>query len=51
MKLLDEINQQGTTVLVVTHNKDLVDQFHKRVITMRRGIISRDVEEGFYHED
>ena len=33
MKLLDEINQQGTTVLVVTHNKDLVDQFHKRVIT------------------
>ena len=51
MKLLDEINQQGTTVLVVTHNKDLVDQFHKRVITMRRGIISRDVEEGIYHED
>jgi len=51
MKLLDEINQQGTTVLVVTHNKELVDQFHKRVITMRRGIISRDVEEGFYHED
>ncbi|MBR2653664.1 MAG: cell division ATP-binding protein FtsE [Lachnospiraceae bacterium] len=51
MKLLDEINQQGTTVLVVTHTKDLVDQFHKRVITMRRGIISRDVEEGFYHED
>ena len=51
MKLLDEINQHGTTVLVVTHNKDLVDQFHKRVITMRRGIISRDVEEGFYHED
>ena len=51
MKLLDEINQQGTTVLVVTHNKELVDQFHKRVITMRRGIISRDVEEGIYHED
>ena len=48
MKLLDEINQQGTTVLVVTHNKSLVDQFHKRVITMRGGIISRDVEEGLY---
>ena len=51
MKLLDEINQQGTTVLVVTHNKDLVDQLHEGVITMRSGIISRDVEEGFYHED
>ena len=48
MKLLDEINKQGTTVLVVTHNKDLVDKFHKRVVTMRRGIISRDVEEGLY---
>ena len=50
MKLIDEINHQGTTVLVVTHNKELVDQFKKRVIMMRRGTIARDVEEGGYIE-
>lgn len=50
MKLLEEINAQGTTVLVVTHNKELVDQFKKRVITMRHGTIAHDVEEGGYIE-
>ena len=50
MKLIDEINHQGTTVLVVTHNKELVDQFKKSVIMMRRGTIARDVEEGGYIE-
>jgi cell division transport system ATP-binding protein len=50
MKLLEEINSRGTTVLVVTHNKELVDQFKKRVITMRRGTIAHDVEEGGYIE-
>ncbi|MCR5294146.1 MAG: cell division ATP-binding protein FtsE [Lachnospiraceae bacterium] len=50
MNLLQKINDNGTTVLVVTHNRELVDMFHKRVITMRRGIISSDVEEGKYHE-
>ena len=50
MKLLEDINARGTTVLVVTHNKELVDMFQKRVITMRRGRIARDVEEGGYHE-
>ena len=46
MNLLQKINDNGTTVLVVTHNRELVDMFHKRVITMRRGIIASDVEEG-----
>lgn len=50
MNLLQKINDNGTTVLVVTHNRELVDMFHKRVITMRRGIIASDVEEGKYHE-
>jgi len=50
MKLLEEINERGTTVLVVTHNRELVNMFQKRVITMDRGIIARDVEEGGYHE-
>ncbi len=50
MKLLEQINDNGTTVLVVTHNKELVDQMKKRVITMRRGTIAHDVEEGGYIE-
>ena len=49
MKLLENINEtRGTTVLVVTHNKELVNSFKKRVITMRRGVIANDVEEGEY---
>ena len=48
MKLLDEINEGGTTVLVVTHNRELVNQFRKRVITMKRGLIAHDEEEGEY---
>ncbi len=51
MKLFEEINERGTTVLVVTHNRELVDQFHKRVITMRSGVIALDEEEGVYHYD
>ncbi|MDD3339326.1 MAG: cell division ATP-binding protein FtsE [Lachnospiraceae bacterium] len=50
MKLLEEINERGTTVLVVTHNKELVNTFKKRVITMRRGVIAHDEEEGEYIE-
>ncbi len=50
MKLIEQINHSGTTVLVVTHNKELVNQFQKRVIMMRNGTIARDVEEGGYIE-
>lgn len=50
MKLLEEINERGTTVLVVTHNKELVNTFKKRVITMRKGVIASDEEEGEYIE-
>ena len=48
--LIEDINKRGTTVLVVTHNKELVNQFQKRVITMRKGRIARDEEEGGYIE-
>ena len=50
MKLIENINLRGTTVLVVTHNKDLVNQFKKRVIAMKQGAIAGDVEEGGYIE-
>ena len=38
MKLLDEINKQGTTVVAVTHNMEIVERMQKRVITMKKGI-------------
>ena len=50
-KLLEEINERGTTVLVVTHNREIVNSFRKRVITMRKGVIVSDEEEGGYLED
>ncbi len=46
MKLLDEINQRGTTVLVVTHNLDIVKAMGKRVITLKKGIVVSDEPEG-----
>ncbi|NCB94457.1 MAG: cell division ATP-binding protein FtsE [Clostridia bacterium] len=51
MKLLEEINERGTTVLVVTHNREIVNTFKKRVITMRKGVIVSDEQEGEYLED
>ncbi|HIU76325.1 MAG TPA: cell division ATP-binding protein FtsE [Candidatus Pelethocola excrementipullorum] len=51
MKLLEEINARGTTVLVVTHNREIVNSMKKRVIRMRKGVVVSDEEEGVYHED
>ena len=52
MKLLEEINDRGTTVIVVTHNKEIVNSMKKRVVTMRKGVIISDEEEGEYrYED
>jgi len=52
MKLLEEVNEKGTTVLVVTHNREIVNAMKKRVITMNRGVIVSDEEEGGYlYED
>lgn len=42
MHLLEEINKKGTTVLVVTHNQEIVDKMKKRVITMHKGVITSD---------
>lgn len=49
MRLLDEINKRGTTVLVVTHNREIVDAMKKRVITMHKGVITSDKQKGGYH--
>lgn len=51
MKLLEEINQRGTTVLVVTHNLDIVKTMKKRVITMKKGVVVSDERMGGDNED
>lgn len=47
MHLLEEINRRGTTVVVVTHNREIVDQMQKRVITVKNGIIVSDQKGGY----
>ena len=51
MKLLEEINEAGTTVLVVTHNREIVNAMKKRVITMNKGVIISDEKEGSYIDE
>lgn len=48
MKLLEEINERGTTVLVVTHNMEIVKLMKKRVITVQKGVIVSDSKKGDY---
>lgn len=48
MELLDDVNKLGTTVIVVTHNPDVVDEMKKRVIVMQKGKILSDMVEGGY---
>lgn len=51
MKLLEEINEKGTTVIVVTHNLEIVKVMKKRVITVKKGVIVSDSERGDDNED
>ena len=48
MQILEQINEKGITVIVSTHDRDIVDYFRKRVITMEQGQIVRDVQAGTY---
>ena len=49
MLLLEQINALGTTVLVVTHEADMVDRFHKRVIAINEGQIISDGMDGYFN--
>lgn len=51
MMLLQEVNKTGTTVVVVTHNNDIVDMMQKRVITLHEGDLIRDEQKGGYQYD
>ncbi len=48
MDLLLEINKRGTTIVMATHNKSIVDQMRRRVIAMDGGRITRDEQKGVY---
>lgn len=51
MKLLNAINEQGTTVIVATHDKEVVDSMQKRVIRLEQGRIVSDIQRGRYMND
>lgn len=48
VKLLEKINELGTTVLLATHDKDIINDLERRVITLDRGRIIRDEKKGKY---
>ncbi len=49
MTLLQMINDLGTTVMVVTHERELVERFSKRVISINEGLVVSDGMDGYYH--
>ncbi|MBQ5583163.1 MAG: ATP-binding cassette domain-containing protein, partial [Ruminiclostridium sp.] len=49
MSLLEKINEMGTTILVVTHERELVNRFDKRVIAIESGRIISDAAGGYYN--
>lgn len=51
MRLLGEINARGTTVIVATHERAVVDKMKKRVLAIENGIIVRDEQEGLYKDE
>ena len=48
MSILKEANERGTTVLVVTHNQEIVNEMNERVIAMKQGVIVSDEQKGGY---
>ena len=51
MQLLYRINRTGTTVLVVSHDREMVDKMRRRVVELREGRVIRDQADGTYSED
>ncbi|HHV45389.1 MAG TPA: cell division ATP-binding protein FtsE [Tissierellia bacterium] len=51
MKVLRDINRRGTTILMATHAKDIVDAMKRRVVEIEKGVIVRDEEKGVYEHE
>ena len=50
MKVLEDINKMGTTIVMTTHNRDIVNKMKKRVVVLEEGKIVQDYERGKYYE-
>ncbi len=50
MKVLDDINKMGTTIIMTTHNREIVNAMKKRVVVIQEGKIIQDYERGKYYE-
>ena len=50
MKVLEDINKMGTTIIMTTHNRDIVNKMKKRVVVIKEGKIVKDYERGKYYE-
>ena len=48
MEIINKINEEGTTIIMATHDKDIVNKYKKRVITLEKGILIGDKEKGGY---
>ena len=48
MEIINKINEDGTTIIMATHDKDIVNKYKKRVITLEKGILIGDKEKGGY---
>ena len=51
MRLLERINRTGTTILVATHDREMVDQMRRRVLALENGVLVRDQKKGVYGYD
>ena len=51
MRLLERINRTGTTVLIATHDREMVDQMRRRVLALENGVLVRDQKKGVYGYD
>lgn len=50
LRILEKINELGTTIILATHDRDVVDELHRRVVRIEEGRIIRDSKKGKYHE-
>ena len=51
MKILSEVNRRGTTVIMATHDREIVNHFQRRVVELKNGIIIRDIKAGGYSDE
>ena len=51
MKVLEQINAMGTTIIMATHDRDIVDRMKKRVVILDHGRLARDIEKGGYYNE